>query len=249
VPKPRTTQRSANRPERKKQPVAVKRKAQKPSAIAAFAARHPFEIAGSAGFLLALSFVSANALWYQPHKHLGAFFATRPDVSALEVPAEPVVLASDPTVRHVQEKLKALGIHQGAVDGLPGADTRKAVAVFQAEAGLEPTGIIDRALLTALEAASGSTGSVAPEPARSRIDPGDMPALPAVGASAADGRRVMLIQKGLRAFGNEAIEVDGKMGTRTRAGIKQFQAMFGLAQTGEPEDAVLEKMREVGLAD
>ncbi|MBE7183631.1 MAG: peptidoglycan-binding protein [Methylobacterium mesophilicum] len=247
MPKPRTTQRSANRPERKKQPVAAKRKAQKPSAVAAFAARHPFELVGSAGFLLALSFVSANALWYQPFKHTGAFFATRPDASGLSAPAEPAVAVSDPTVRRVQEKLKALGIHRGAVDGLPGADTRKAVAVFQAEAGLEPTGIIDKALLSALDAASGSTGSVL-KPARARIDPGDLPALPAT-TPAADGQRVLLIQKGLRAFGNEAIETDGKMGTRTRAGIKQFQAMFGLAQTGEPEAAVLDKMREVGLVE
>ena len=57
------------------------------------------------------------------------------------------------------------------------------------------------------------------------------------------------IQAGLKAFGNEGIEADGRMGTKTRAGIKEFQALFGLPETGEPDEAVYVKMREIGLTD
>ena len=39
--------------------------------------RNPALVGGSTAFLVALSFVSANALWYQPHAHSGAFFVTR----------------------------------------------------------------------------------------------------------------------------------------------------------------------------
>ena len=47
------------------------------SAILGLIARNPTLVGGATAFLVALSFVSANALWYQPHAHSGAFFATR----------------------------------------------------------------------------------------------------------------------------------------------------------------------------
>ena len=47
------------------------------SAVLGLIARNPTLVGGSTAFLVALSFVSANALWYQPHAHSGAFFATR----------------------------------------------------------------------------------------------------------------------------------------------------------------------------
>ena len=47
------------------------------AAILSLIARNPTLVGGSTAFLVALSFVSANALWYQPHAHSGAFFATR----------------------------------------------------------------------------------------------------------------------------------------------------------------------------
>ena len=43
----------------------------------AWSSRNPALAGGATAFLVALSFVSANALWYQPYAHSGAFFATR----------------------------------------------------------------------------------------------------------------------------------------------------------------------------
>ncbi|TIP62921.1 MAG: peptidoglycan-binding protein, partial [Mesorhizobium sp.] len=39
--------------------------------------RNPVLVGGSTAFLVTLFYVSANALWYQPFPHAGAFFATR----------------------------------------------------------------------------------------------------------------------------------------------------------------------------
>ena len=39
------------------------------------------------------------------------------------------------------------------------------------------------------------------------------------------------------------------MGSRTKAGISEFQALFGLPQTGEPETPVYAKMREIKLTE
>ena len=47
------------------------------AAVGAAIARNPVLVGGATAFIVALSYVSANALWYQPHFHSGAFFATR----------------------------------------------------------------------------------------------------------------------------------------------------------------------------
>ena len=62
-------------------------------------------------------------------------------------------------------------------------------------------------------------------------------------------RQIMKLQAGLRAFGNDDMEVDGILGARTRAAINEFQALFGLPETGEPDEAVYAKMREIGLTN
>src|ERR1700754_1892783 len=95
-------------------------------------ARNPTLAGGSTAFLVALSFVSANALWYQPHAHSGAFFATReftrpgaPDPQPatttirIERPAAAQV-KSDPAVEEVQATLKDLNFYAGEVDGIVG---------------------------------------------------------------------------------------------------------------------------------
>ena len=61
--------------------------------------------------------------------------------------------------------------------------------------------------------------------------------------------QVVRIQAGLRAFGNDGIVIDGIAGSDTRAAIREFQTLFGLDVTGEPDDALYAKMKEIGLTD
>ncbi|URQ74189.1 MAG: peptidoglycan-binding protein [Candidatus Ochrobactrum gambitense] len=44
-----------------------------------FVVRNPVLTGGATAFLVVMSFVSANALWYQPEAHNAVFFRTRPD--------------------------------------------------------------------------------------------------------------------------------------------------------------------------
>jgi peptidoglycan hydrolase-like protein with peptidoglycan-binding domain len=60
---------------------------------------------------------------------------------------------------------------------------------------------------------------------------------------------VVRVQAGLRAFGNEGIEIDGVIGEKTRSAIREFQALFRLPVTGEPDDRLLAKMQEIGLTN
>jgi peptidoglycan hydrolase-like protein with peptidoglycan-binding domain len=239
-------------------------------AAGAMIARNPVAVGGATAFMVTFSFVSANALWYQPHGHRDAFFATRalnfvappparptPFVRPAPQPRPPADLQSsapppasaDPTIREVQEILTDLRLYAGPVDGISGPVTRDAIAHYQRVVGLEPTGRIDDALLRHL----GATGSVAAKPPV----PEPRPKAPEMTAAIPDGSGAarpaeaiaMRIQAGLRAFGNDQIEIDGIVGAKTEAAIREFQSLFGLPVTGKADPSVLAKMRDLGLAD
>lgn len=219
----------------------------------AFVSDNPALVGGSTSFLVALLYVSANALWYQPHAHTGPLFATRAfetfvDPQRAVEEAQPQTTfrierpepearrpLADPVVEKVQSVLKDLNFYAGDVDGLKGPGTERAVRAYQDKMGLEATGRIDQQLLEAL-GQDETTGAIAPPV------PGPPP------LAAADGDVLIKdIQLGLRAFGNADITVDGIAGARTRSAIMEFQSLFGLPEDGEPTKAVRDKMREARL--
>lgn len=265
-------------------------------------ARNPLMVGGCTAFLVTLSYVSANALWYQPHFHQGAFFSTRqsmhhqslpgqhvrpkpfarpaseahaPEARRVPAPASAAVPATpnpqssrvaqpadatkpDTAVLAVQAALTELKYYDGPIDGLQGPQTHRAVADFQKAAHLDVSGNIDTALLDRLNL-SGPKPTVANVPSVS-APPQPQPR-PVIDASLtqsvpkqesddnAVAKRNIRIQAGLKAFGNKDMTLDGVIGPKTKAAIKEFQALFGLPATGEPDDRLLAKMRAVGLTN
>lgn len=229
------------------------------SGIGGFITRNPTFTGGTTAFLVALSYVSANALWYQPHAHRSAFFATRPlewtgtDAGADPAEAETTIRIErseqphirplpDPVVEQVQEILTDLNFYEGTVDGIAGPATRQAIEVYRETVGLPPSGEIDDELLIQLGAAP-STGAIAPSRDAAEA------AAPSTENMPADKARVIKIQAGLKAFGNADMEIDGVMGARTQSAIREFQSLFGLPETGAPDDALCAKMKEIGLTN
>lgn len=244
-------------------------------ALGGMIARNPVLVGGSTAFLVALFYVSANALWYQPYAHKGAFFSTReavqfpdmaPDASETTIkierpePAQTAQLPEgNPAVEQVQSILKDLNFYGGTVDGLNGPATRSAIQAYQKKVGLAATGEIDQSLLQQLGARDTTAGitptpkprveqAQAPAP-RSLVTPASAPARPAPATDVDLDARIKKIQVGLKAFGNDGIDVDGVIGARTKSAIREFQALFGLPETGEPDQAVYAKMREIGLTN
>jgi len=224
-------------------------------------ARNPMLTGGSTAFLVATTFVAANALWYQPHAHRGAFFATRDYARPQEVgpaltePETTFVIerpripqpAGDPTVAKVQEILAGLKLYEGPLDGLSGPATARAIERYRTTVGLPQNVAIDQELLLQLGLLPTTSGiSPAPRPTPKEVAPATVPTAEAAnGAKASE--RVRAIQAGLRAFGNDSVDVDGLVGPKTRSGIRDFQSAQGLAQTGEPDDAVYARLRKLGL--
>jgi peptidoglycan hydrolase-like protein with peptidoglycan-binding domain len=256
--------RSAKR--RKKRPAVAQDGAmlQGMQALGSFMSQNPALVGGTTAFLIALAFVSANALWYQPHAHTSPLFSTRsfdsfavarhqkveqPETTIrldrTETPlpqarpaAERVIQAGDKQLQDVQAVLKQLGYYQGEVDGLAGPNTAAAISAYQQRMGLTVSGHVDGRLLKELGIGD-VTGSIG------QVETADKPTLPDVDPATL----LQKIQVGLKAFGNDGIEADGRMGAKTRSGIKEFQALFGLPQTGEPDEAVYRKMMDEGLID
>lgn len=250
-----------------------------PGGLADFLLRNRAAVGSLIAFAVAFAYVGANALWYQPHAHSGPFFATRPAVAATprpdrmgggaQAPADaaavetiiriererlaardgaaatqpapaPVQRVGDPVVEEVQRILAGLNLYSGGVDGLTGPQTRTAIEAYRKMVGLSVSAEIDDQLLTQLGA-------------RPRGTPPNWVGTDMIETASArpreDDAMTRRIQAGLRAFGNEGIEIDGVVGSRTRAAIREFQSLFGLAETGEPDAAVYAKMRDIGLAD
>ena len=266
--------------------------------IADFLFRHRGLVGGVTAFAVAFTYVGANAIWYQPHAHGSALFATRtvelarppvpgdqrgdadialpetvfrledeagvptarpqpsperlasvPEAQPVDTaaPASPpkVPPAGDPVIAEVQGILADLNIYQGDVDGLTGPQTRTAIEAYRKIVGLTVSTDIDDQLLTQLGARNRIADNVVPLPEGS---PGtDL--IETSSAPARDDAVVKRIQAGLRAFGNDGIEIDGVVGSRTKSAIIEFQSLFGLPETGNPDEDVYRKMREIGLTD
>lgn len=244
-------------------------------------ARNPALVGGTTAFAVALAFVSANAIWYQPHAHPGAFFATRSqsgvvlprpaDSAGKPHPRETTILierettsavpTGDPTIRQVQQTLRDLGLYTGTVDGLSGPQTIKAVENYQRIVGLSINGRIDTDLLAQL----GTASAPVPQPREALVPLPSDPVRPLPRQNDANvpkaelastgpvpspvDQRIVRVQAGLKAFGNDGIELDGVVGARTRSAIKEFQTLFGMPVTGEVNDPLLAKMREIGLTN
>lgn len=176
--------------------------------------------------------------------------------------AAAVPVPGDPTVRTVQRILSDLKLYSGPVDGLTGPQTKAAIGAYQKMVGLEITGGIDGRLLEQLGSSAPaeqvSLPDEAPTPAPTVADiiqktasapvPGT-DAMPTSSAVQKPDPMVLRIQAGLKAFGNDGIEVDGVVGGKTRAAIREFQSLFGLPETGEPDERLYAKMQEIGLTN
>lgn len=166
-----------------------------------------------------------------------------------EVPAP---AAGDPLIADIQKVMAELGLYEGEIDGLSGPMTRAAIEAYQNMIGLQVTGQIDETLIAKLGIAGETPVPVPPAPRPERQEARGTATDTVQTASLSEevgDALVRRVQAALRAFGNDDIEIDGVAGPRTRAAIREFQSLFGLPETGEPDREVYAKMREIGLAD
>jgi Putative peptidoglycan binding domain len=239
--------------------------------VGARMAENPIATGGAVAFTVVMFFVSSNALFYQPFQHKDAFFQMRsmtnyvapvlPKLSinthkqdgksenfkiaredeSLSLPQKNVQL------QDIQSALASLKLYDGTIDGLPGPKTREAISNFQQQAGLKPTGEIDPLFIDAIRTASIPSTKI-PAPRLKQQVTAPLPEIAeAENTSGLNDADIKKLQAGLKAFGNEDIEIDGKIGGKTKQAIIEFQGLFQLTKTGQADRQTLNKLQEIGL--
>lgn len=133
-------------------------------------------------------------------------------------------LNRDQTVE-LQTLLNGLGYDAGAVDGLFGSGTRRAVRAFQTDTQLPADGFPTLTLLDQIRVRAG----VAVEPART--------------PRGLERSGVRELQRILNRLGYGAGTADGVIGSRTRDAIRAFERAQGMEVRGRATDVVLERAR------
>lgn len=157
-------------------------------------------------------------------------------------------------VERLQEALVKTGFYTGAIDGVYGQGTERAVRSFQSKYGLTADGKAGAAtqyqllLLTGIkisdiataEDASGNVGGSGSGATTGRkgLFGGDYTKL-VYGASSS---RVRILQNALIALGFDVSKADGVYGTSTYAAVKEFQKTVGLEADGKAGPLTLQKL-------
>lgn len=181
------------------------------------------------------------------------------------VPAAAAVQPS-PLVMDVQKELAHRGLYNGAADGVIGPRTSAAILFFEETIGMTQTGEATAELLAALRTDGKGPSTIpadrppedlhspaaAVDPVAAAILEAERPVKTAttrkaeVTGKVASNDLVMQIQKGLSNIAYANVGIDGVAGEQTRAAIRHFQKHYRLPETGEPDQAVLKKLREIG---
>ncbi|MDX3972988.1 peptidoglycan-binding domain-containing protein [Shinella sp.] len=196
-------------------------------ALGSLAARHPSTVGGTCAFLVVFSFVAANALWYQPGGHPAPFLKMRSADNSLGFTAtkpEPHDVTTFVIEREGEEQ-DLPEVTDVTPAERPFDEVAKVIenkpARTQAEEEADPVA----AAIMEAEADPGVTSAVA-KPVPSEL--------------------VMKIQKGLSNIAYTDIAVDGLIGEKTRTAIRHFEKHYRLPVTGEPNEQVLAKLKDIG---
>jgi peptidoglycan hydrolase-like protein with peptidoglycan-binding domain len=108
------------------------------AALQRFQAGHQLQVTGQ------LNQATAAALGLDPAALLG------PQQAALPPPVPLAETLRQSSVRTIQERLRNLGFYRGAVDGVWGQTTQRAIEQFQQNRGLQPNGQLTPATVTAM---------------------------------------------------------------------------------------------------
>ena len=127
----------------------------------------------------------------------------------------PAAAAGNPEIAALQVGLRAHGLYGGTVDGVLGPGTEDAVRRLQLRKGLVADGVPGRMTRAAL----GTYGRSAPLGRRTI-------------AAGARGWDVAALQFSLAWHGFPSGPMDGRLGLRTQAALKRFQAWAGLRADG-----------------
>jgi len=215
-----------------------------------------------------------NAIGFRPQTEpqgdVTTFRIERPDdAGATTDTTPPAAAAQQPNqlVMDIQKELIRRGLYNGNADGVIGPRTSAAILFFEETVGMAQSGDATPDVLAALRTDAVGPSTIPAEKPREDVTskateedpvaaairsaektvktaPSSPKQVPLSGISNVD--LVLKIQKGLTNMAYANVGVDGVAGEQTRAAIKHFQKHYNLPENGEPSEAVLKKLKEIG---
>ncbi|KQV32593.1 peptidoglycan-binding protein [Rhizobium sp. Root1203] len=182
-------------------------------------------------------------------------------------PAVPGGQPASQLVMDIQSELVRRGLYNGAPDGVIGPRTSAAILFFEETVGMPQKGDATPDVLAALKTDTAGPSTVPAERPREDLssvaaaeDPvaaairsaeksiktAPTPARQTQSAALTSVDLVLKIQKGLANMAYTNVGIDGVAGEQTRVAIRHFQKHYNLPETGEPSEAVLKKLKEIG---
>ncbi len=235
--------------------------------IAGFSSRvqkYPALAGGATALTVAMSLITANAVWYQPDQHPSPIFATRSidmtmtssarhistnrvkTVSPKSVEMRPAKPIADELTKELQMALADKKIYTGTIDGIYGSRTKTAIMTYQEQKKLKASGKVSVKLLSHI-LMSGKVVERVPVPEQQIAFqialPGNQKNIRSILESKS---LVSAIQAGLKNYGYDDIIIDGVMGNQTSNAIKRFELDYGLQITGEASKLLLKKLNDIG---
>lgn len=193
-------------------------------------ARHPSVAGGSAVFVVIFTFVSANAIWYQPGGHPSPIYSTRvsftPPPAAVSQPAVPV--------REIAER----------PEPVPSAEPAEyAERPAEAEPEPEPQTIED--ILAPVPARRVASVSFRQEDDTATASIPPRPEKPAGRPVQQDDQHALLraVQHELARLGHYEGEIDGLAGPKTEAALRAYGERAGLSEMPRPNERLLQRLK------
>lgn len=199
------------------------------------------------------------------------FRIERPEDAAATTNATPAPAAPgqppSQLVMDIQQQLVRRGLYNGIPDGIIGPRTSAAILFFEETVGMAQTGDATPEVLAALKTDAAGPSTLPAEKPREDVSSKAAAEDPVAAAirsaektvkTAPTAARqvpsseitnvdlVLKIQKGLSNMAYANVGVDGVAGEQTRAAIRHFQKHYNLPENGEPTEAVLKKLKEIG---
>jgi len=191
------------------------------------------------------------------------------DASTTNATPAPAAPGQQPSqlVMDIQQQLVRRGLYNGTPDGIIGPRTSAAILFFEETVGMAQTGDATPEVLAALKTDAAGPSTVPPEKphedvsskasaedpvaaairsAEKTIKTAPSAAKQVPSSEVTNVDLVLKIQKGLSNMAYANVGVDGVAGEQTRAAIRHFQKHYNLPENGEPNEAVLKKLREIG---
>ncbi|OWV88058.1 peptidoglycan-binding protein [Rhizobium sp. R635] len=206
----------------------------------------------------------------EPQGDVTTFRIERPeDGATTNATPAPAAAGQQPSqlVMDIQQQLVRRGLYSGTPDGIIGPRTSAAILFFEETVGMAQSGDATPEVLAALKTdAAGPTTVPAEKPledvsskassedpvaaairsAEKTIKTAPSAAKQVPSSEIANVDLVLKIQKGLSNMAYANVGVDGVAGEQTRAAIRHFQKHYNLPENGEPNEAVLKKLKEIG---